>query len=66
MERNKLDYILYCATYEGPGEYDAAYNSYEELEDDYKSLSQIALSPLEVAKIIEFAYELGKLEGGQK
>jgi hypothetical protein len=48
--------ILQIGTYNG----DACYSSYEEMEKDYKVLNSVSLTPLEVKRLVNTAYLMGK------
>ena len=56
MNKELFDLILKVATYDG----DACYNNIEEMESDYKINKFVSLTPLEIKKLINTAYEFGK------
>lgn len=48
--------ILQIGSYNGK----SCYNNYEEMEQDYKTLNFVSLTPLEVKRLIFTAYIMGK------
>ena len=56
MTEEMFNLILQIATYNG----DACYSSYEEMEKDYKALNTVSLTPLEVKRLVNTAYLMGK------
>ena len=48
--------ILQIGTYNG----EACYTCYEEMEKDYKTINTLSLTPLEVKRLVNMAFILGK------
>ena len=56
MTEEMFNLILHIGTYNG----DACYNCYEEMEKDYKALNTVSLTPLEVKRLVNTAFLIGK------
>lgn len=62
MTEETFNFILQTGSYNG----EAYYNSYEEMEQDYKTLNAVSLTPAEIRRLIFIAYNYGKLEKGNE
>lgn len=58
IDEEVFNFILQTSTYNG----EACYDSYEEMEQDYKTLNAVSLTPAEIKRLIFVAYKYGKLE----
>lgn len=58
MNEETFNFILQAGSYNG----EACYNSYEEMEQDYKTLNAVSLTPAEIRQLIFIAYKYGKHE----
>ena len=58
MNEEIFNFILQTGSYNG----DECYYSYEEMEQDYKMLNAVSLTPAEIKRLIFVAYKYGKLE----
>lgn len=58
IDEDDFNFILQTSTYNG----EAYYNSYEEMEQDYKTLKAVSLTPAEIKRLVFTAYKYGKLE----
>ncbi len=56
MKEEMFNLILQIGTYNG----DACYNCYEEIEKDYKVLNSVSLTPLEIKRLVNTAFLMGK------
>ena len=56
MTEEMFNLILQIGTYNG----DACYTCYEEMEKDYKAINTLSLTPLEVKRLVNTAFILGK------
>ena len=56
MTEEMFNLILQIATYNG----EDCYSSYKEMEQDYKVLNTVSLTPLEVKRLVNTAFLMGK------
>jgi hypothetical protein len=56
MTEEMFNLILQIGTYNG----EACYTCYKDMEKDYKAINSVSLTPLEVKRLVNTAYIMGK------